>query len=88
MKIWLHGYFDRIRATRQLKAAGREHLSPVWLTGLIAPDHHSLWRFWRDNKKALRAVFKQSVQLVLQALAGPKIPAATTTTRSNRKPAA
>lgn len=85
LKIWLHGYFHRIRATRQLEAACREHLSLLWLTGLIAPDHNSLWRFWRDNKKALRAVFKQSVQLALhtgcvglalQALDGTKIQAA------------
>ena len=85
LKIWLHGYFHRIRATRRLEAACREHLSLLWLTGLIAPDHNSLWRFWRENTKALRAVFKQSVQLALstgcvglalQALDGTKIQAA------------
>src|SRR5580658_10227127 len=85
LKIWLYGYFHRIRATRKLEAACREHLSLVWLTGLIAPDHNSLWRFWNENKKALRHLFKQSVQLalgagavglVLQALDGTKIEAA------------
>lgn len=85
LKIWLYGYFHRIRSTRKLEAAGREHLALLWLTGLISPDHNSLWRFWRDNKKALRQVFKQSAQLalrtgavglVLQALDGTKIEAA------------
>jgi transposase len=85
LKIWLHGYFHRIRSTRKLEAACREHLSLVWLTGLIAPDHNSLWRFWSENKKAWRHIFKQSVQLalrpgavglVLQALDGTKIEAA------------
>lgn len=85
LKIWLHGYFHRIRSTRKLEMACREQLSLLWLTGLIQPDHNSLWRFWRDNKKALRQVFKQTVQvavragavgLVVQALDGTKIEAA------------
>ena len=85
VKIWLYGYFHRIRSTRKLEAACRDHLPLLWLSGLIAPDHNSLWRFWRDNKKALRAIFKQTVQLAvkagavgfaLQALDGTKIQAA------------
>lgn len=85
LKIWLYGYFFRIRSTRRLEAACGEVLPLVWLCGLLAPDHNSLWRFWRDNKKALRGVFKQTVQLAvrtgavglaLQALDGTKIQAA------------
>jgi transposase len=85
LKIWLYGYLQKIRSTRQLEIACREHLSLLWLTGLIQPDHNSLWRFWRTNQTALRAVFKQTVQLAvktgcvglaLQALDGTKLPAA------------
>ena len=85
LKIWLYGYFQRVRSTRKLEAACRDHIPLLWLAGLIVPDHNSLWRFWRDHKKALRAVFKQTVQvalhtgavgLALQALDGTKIEAA------------
>lgn len=85
LKIWLYGYFHRIRSTRKLEAACRDHLPLLWLSGLIAPDHNSLWRFWRDNKGSLRAIFKQTVHLAaqtgaigfaLQALDGTKIQAA------------
>lgn len=85
LKIWLYGYFHRIRSTRQLEVACREQLSLLWLTGLIQPDHNTLWRFWCQNRRPLRAVFKQTVAValragavgvVLQALDGTRIEAA------------
>jgi transposase len=95
LKIWLYGYFHRIRSTRKLEAACSDHLSLVWLTGLLAPDHNSLWRFWKENKKALREVFKQTVHLAvrtgavglaLQALDGTKMEAVCTSRQGWSKP--
>ena len=88
LKIWLYGYHQRIRSTRKLEAACRDHLPLIWLAGLHHPDHNSLWRFWRDNRQGLRQLFRQSVQLamqaglvglVLQAVDGTKIQAAAST---------
>lgn len=66
LKVWLYGYFSGIYATRRLERSCREHISLIWLTGNNAPDHNTLWRFWRRNKKPLRRVFRQAVELALQ----------------------
>lgn len=85
LKIWVYGYFQKIRATRKLEAACGDNLPMIWLTGTIRPDHNSLWRFWDKNKEGIKGIFKQTVRLAvqtgavglaLQALDGTKIEAA------------
>jgi len=84
LKVWLCGYFNGIRSTRSLEAACYEQISFIWLTGQNYPDHNTLWRFWRDNREALREVFRQSVLVacrsnlvgfILHAVDGTKIAA-------------
>lgn len=82
LKIWLYGYFNKFRSSRQLEKQCKESIGLIWLTGMNYPDHNTLWRFWKDNKLSLKKIFKESVTIamkldlvgmVLQALDGTKI---------------
>jgi transposase len=63
LKVWLLGHFNDIRSTRKLERACREMIGMLWLTGLISPDHNTLWRFLQRNQEAISKVMVQSVHL-------------------------
>lgn len=67
LRAWVYGYFQKIRSCRAMENACINDIGAVWLTGNTKPDHNTLWRFWRDNKKAIGGVFKKTVQVALKA---------------------
>ena len=82
LKVWLYGYVIRIRTTRGLERACMDQIAMLWLTGMQRPDHTTLWRFWRDNRKGIRKLFKRLLEIaaelnfvgmVLQAIDGTKM---------------
>jgi len=84
LKVWIYGYFNRIRSSRKLEKQCKENVSLIWLNGMNYPDHNTLWRFWNENKLNLRTIFKESVaiamklnlvSMVVNALDGTKIKA-------------
>lgn len=93
--VWLYGWMERIRSTRALEKAIQTQVAFMWLTGQEAPDHVTLWRFFRNNQKVLPMLLKFVVKtsasmglvgFALHALDGTKLSAASSTeTASYRK---
>ncbi len=67
LKVWLYGYFERVRSTRRLEKACRDHLGFIWLAGMHVPDHNTLSRFFRANKKSIRSLFKETISVAIEA---------------------
>jgi len=67
LRVWLYAYLNGITTTRKVEAACRDNVGMLWLTGLHAPDHNTLWRFWTMNRKQIRRVFRQTVQIAMEA---------------------
>lgn len=67
LKIQLYARFLGIRSFRKMELSCKDHLGMLWLAGLLAPDHNTLWEFFRKNKAGLRRVFQQSVLVALDA---------------------
>ena len=67
LRLWLYAWMDRARTVRMLERRCMTDLAYIWLTGDHHPDRNTIWRFFRDNKKALEELFKQVVRLAADA---------------------
>jgi transposase len=94
LKIWLYGYFNKVRSSRELEKQTRENIGLLWLIGMERPDHNTIWRFWKNNKQSLRKIFKEAVitadkldliGMVLNAIDGTKIKSYSSNTGLRRK---
>lgn len=63
LKLYLYGYLNRIRSSRRLEHETYRNLEVIWLLKKLTPDFKTIADFRKDNKKALKAVFRQFVHL-------------------------
>jgi transposase len=63
LKLFIYGYLNRIRSSRQLEKECKRNLELMWLMRGLAPDHNTIANFRKDNPKAIQKVFRATVQL-------------------------
>jgi transposase len=63
LKLYLYGYLNRIRSSRNLERESIRNVEVIWLLKRLSPDHKTISDFRRDNTKAIGKVFKEFVQI-------------------------
>jgi len=63
LKLYIYGYLNRIRSSRRLESETIRNIEVIWLLKKLTPDFKTIADFRKDNKKALKAVFRDFVKL-------------------------
>ena len=66
LKIFVYGYLNHIRSSRQLEKECNRNIEVMWLLKQLTPDHNTISNFRRDNEKAIRKVFRYTVSIAKQ----------------------
>jgi transposase len=65
LKLYIYGYFNKIRSSRKLMIECRRNVELMWLLKKLTPDFRTIADFRKENAKALKNVFKAFVKLCL-----------------------
>lgn len=63
LKLYIYGYLNRIRSSRNLELECARNIELMWLLGNLRPDHNTIARFRKDNPKAIKRVFRATVSI-------------------------
>ena len=63
LKLYLYGYFYRIRSSRKLMTECSRNVELFWLLGQLKPDFRTIADFRKDNPQSLKRVFIEFVRL-------------------------
>lgn len=63
LKLFIYGYMNKIRTTRDLEKECKRNIEVMWLMRSLQPDHNTIANFRRDNPKAIKKVFRATVQV-------------------------
>lgn len=63
LKLFIYGYLNRIRSSRQLEKESIRNIELKWLLRELVPDHNTIANFRKDNPDAIKKVFRITVEL-------------------------
>jgi len=63
LKLYLYGYLNRARSSRRLEHEAKRNVELLWLLEKQAPDFKTIADFRKNNKKAIKEIFKDFVRL-------------------------
>ncbi|MEO2072744.1 MAG: IS1182 family transposase [Zunongwangia sp.] len=63
LKLFIYGYMNQMRSSRRLEKEAYRNIEVIWLIKNLKPDHNTIARFRKENPKAIRKVFRQSVAI-------------------------
>ena len=59
LKLYIYGYLNSIRSSRKLEQETHRNMEVVWLLKKLHPDFKTIADFRRDNKKAIKKVYRE-----------------------------
>jgi len=63
LKLFIYGYQNKVRFSRDLEKECHRNIEVMWLLKCLKPDHNTISNFRRDNPKAIKKVFRATVQI-------------------------
>lgn len=65
LKLYIYGYFNKIRSSRKLMTECTRNVEVMWLLDKLSPDFRTIADFRKDNAKALKNVFRAFVKVCM-----------------------
>ena len=63
LKLYIYGYMNKVRTSRDLEKECKRNIEVMWLINNLRPDHNTISNFRRDNPKAIKKVFRETVRV-------------------------
>ena len=63
LKLYIYGYLNKIRSSRGLEKESKRNIELIWLMKGLVADHNTISNFRRDNPKAIKKVFRATVNI-------------------------
>lgn len=63
LKLFIYGYLNKIRSSRGLEKETKRNIEMIWLLKGLSPDHNTINSFRKDNPKAIKKVFRKTVEI-------------------------